>query len=293
MKDIICWWSGGVTSAVAIYLAIQIFGKERIRIIFIDTFNEHSDTYRFKDDCQRWYEIEIETITGIGGEYKTIQDVWFKFLSLNVSTGAICSTQLKRIVREKWEKENNYNYVHQVFGFDISESKRVIGMVKNHPKAKGLFTLMLYGMSKKDCIEFLRNEFIAIPLMYYLGFLNNNCFGTGCVQGGIGYWQKMFRDFKFKFLRMAVIEHWLTNLAGEPVTMLKDQSKEADKKAKKNPKSNLVFLVKHPNYPDNKSIFEMPDCEVEPLVDCNGYCGTNDLIKRSNTEKQINFSEAS
>lgn len=50
-KDIICWWSGGVTSAVAIWLAIELFGKDRIRIIFIDTFNEHSDTYRFKDDC--------------------------------------------------------------------------------------------------------------------------------------------------------------------------------------------------------------------------------------------------
>ena len=63
-------------------------------------------------------------------------------------------------------------------------------MVMNNPKAKALFPLMLHGMTKKDCIEFLRNEFIAIPLMYYLGFLNNNCFGTGCVQGGIGYWQK-------------------------------------------------------------------------------------------------------
>jgi len=291
-KDIICWWSGGVTSAVAIWLAIELFGNDRIRIIFIDTFNEHPDTYRFKDDCQKWYGIEIETISGIGSEYKRIQDVWFAFKSLNVSTGAICSTQLKRLVREKWEKENNFNYVHQVFGFDISESKRVIGLVKNHPNAKGIFTLMLHGLSKKDCIEYLRNEFIAIPLMYYLGFLNNNCFGTGCVQGGIGYWQKMKRDFYFKFLRMAVIEHQLTKLAGEPVTMLKDQSKEATAKAKINPKANLVFLVKNKDYPEIKCIDEMPECKVEPLVDCNGYCGTNDL-QRSPTEKEINFSENS
>ena len=94
-KKIICWWSGGVTSAVAIYLTIQLFGKENIRIIFIDTFNEHVDTYRFKDDCQKWYGIEIETITGIGKEYKRIQDVWFAYKSLNVATGAICSYRLK------------------------------------------------------------------------------------------------------------------------------------------------------------------------------------------------------
>lgn len=60
-KKIICWRSGGVTSAVAIYLTIQLFGKENIRIIFIDTFNEHVDTYRFKDDCEKWYGIEIRT----------------------------------------------------------------------------------------------------------------------------------------------------------------------------------------------------------------------------------------
>ncbi len=87
----------------------------------------------------------------------------------------------------------------------------------------------------------------------------------------------MFREFKFKFLRMAVIEHQLTDLAGEQVTMLKDQSKEAKKKQKNDPKLALVFLVKHPKYPNNKSIFEMPECKVEPLFECNGYCGTNDL----------------
>ena len=62
---IICWWSGGVTSAVACRLAIDIYGKDNCRIIFIDTFNEDDDTYRFRDDCQEWYGIEIESITGI------------------------------------------------------------------------------------------------------------------------------------------------------------------------------------------------------------------------------------
>ena len=50
----------------------------------------------------------------------------------------------------------------------------------------------------------------------------------------------------------------------------------------------LVFLVKHPDYPNNKSIFDMPDCKVEPLFECNGYCGTNDL-KKNKTELEINF----
>ena len=103
-NSIICWWSGGVTSAVACKIAIDIYGKENCRVIMIDTGNEHEDTYRFKDDCQRWYGIEIETITTIGNKFESIQDVWEKYKSLNVATGAICSTHLKRKVREKWQE---------------------------------------------------------------------------------------------------------------------------------------------------------------------------------------------
>lgn len=65
-RDIIAWWSGGITSAVACKKAIDIFGKGRVRVIMIDTENEHLDTYRFKKDCEDWYGLPIEIITGIG-----------------------------------------------------------------------------------------------------------------------------------------------------------------------------------------------------------------------------------
>ena len=97
-KDIIAWWSGGVTSAVTCMICIETYGRSRVRVIFIDTHNEHEDTYRFKKDCEDWYKLPIETISNIGEEYKTIQDVWIKHKSLNVAHGAICSYKLKRIV---------------------------------------------------------------------------------------------------------------------------------------------------------------------------------------------------
>lgn len=286
IKDIICWWSGGVTSAVAIKLAIDLYGSERCRIIFIDTFNEDKDTYRFKNDCEMWYGIQIETISGLGGEFKRIQDVWFKYLSLNVASGAICSYMLKRMVREKWEKENKFT--HQIFGFDITEGKRALSMKWNATSSKALFPLLLHAMTKKDCIEFLKYEFIAIPLAYWLGFHNNNCLGTGCIQGGIGYWQKMRKDFYFKFLRMAVIEHQLSRLAGYPVTMLKDQSKAA--KGKSNKKEALVFLMPNKQFPNCKSLADFPETKVLPLFECNGHCTTNDMT-RNPTESEINFSD--
>jgi len=45
---------------------------------------------------------------------------------------------------------------------------------------------------------------IEPPVMYKLGFNNNNC--IGCVKGGMGYWNKIRQHFPEQFNRMAKIE---------------------------------------------------------------------------------------
>lgn len=287
MSDIICWWSGGITSAVACKIALDLYGVDRCRFIMIDTMNEDMDTYRFKSDCEKWYGKKIETITAIGDKYESIQDVWRKYKSLNVANGAVCSGELKKAVRLRWQKENEYT--HQVFGyeFDRKEMKRAISMKDNHQDAKPIFPLLMLGMDKTDCLNYCLDADIKPPLAYELGFQNNNCLQTGCVQGGIGYWQKMKRDRPRTFYEMADMEHELTDKKGEPVTMMKDQSKAA--KASGN---TLVFLVKHPDYPELKCIDDMDGREPEPLMECNGFCGTNDLTP-SKTDLEINYDQTS
>ena len=284
LKDIICWWSGGVTSSVACKLAIDFFGLDRCRVVMIDTKNEHEDTYRFKKDCENWYNCEIEVITGVGGKYDSIQDVWIKNKSLNVAHGAICSSELKRRVREDFQKTVEYS--NQVFGFefDKKEFNRARGLHANHKKAKAIFPLLMMGYNKEDCIDLVEKAGIEIPKMYKMGFKNNNCFGTGCVQGGIGYWQKMKEDFPQKFEAMAAMEHRLTDMKGKPVTMLKDQSQKAKESG-----LLLVFLKKHPNYPNLKSLEDMTEHKVDPLFECNGFCGTNILNPINKTEYQLNL----
>ena len=283
-KNIICWWSGGITSAVSCKIAIDLFGIDNCKIIMIDTFNEHEDTYRFKIDCEKWYGKTIETITDIGNKYSSIQDVWIKNKSLNVATGAICSSELKRRVREKWQKENEYE--HQVFGFefDKKEFNRALGISINHPKSKAIFPLIMFGYDKEKCKEIVQKAGIEIPLMYQLGFKNNNCFGTGCVQGGIGYWKKMQIEFKDKFDKMAEMEHRLTDLKGSPVTMLKDQGSKAIESG-----NILVFLKRHPSYPHLKCIDDMLETKLQPLFECNGFCGTNDFDDPNKTQMEINY----
>lgn len=143
MKKVIAWWSGGITSAVTCKICIDIYGVDNVRVIFIDTFNEDEDTYRFKKDCEILYGKEIETITLIGDKYDSIQDVWIKNKSLNVAKGAVCSSELKRSVREKWQKENDYDL--QAFGFEIEEINRAKAMKLNHSKAKPIFPLLLFS----------------------------------------------------------------------------------------------------------------------------------------------------
>ena len=276
-RPVICWWSGGVTSAVACWLAVQQFGTTCVKAVMLDTMNEDEDTERFRIECEELYGIPIIKIRN--EEYNSIEDVWRRYNSLNVATGAICSTDLKRKTREKYQRENPYSF--QVFGFeaDSKEFNRAKSLAANYPESRPIFPLIYRMISKQTCIKILEQVGIRAPQVYHLGFQNNNCFKTGCVQGGIGYWQKMRIEFPEKFDKMAALEHELTDKKGSPVTMLKDQGKNG----------GLVFLKPHPTYPDVKDMSMMRGRPPKSMVDCNGMCGVNDMSPLDQSE--INFQE--
>ena len=277
MNNIIGWWSGGITSAVACKIAINLYGIKNVRLVFIDTRNEDEDTYRFKNDCEKWYGKEIETLTST--KHESIQAVWRRYKALNNANGAVCSSELKRLVRQQWQKINKWKY--QIFGFELVEAKRAISLKLNHSETNPIFPLLMFGYSKKECIKIVQDAGIEVPRTYQLGYLNNNCFKTGCTQGGIGYWQKIQREYPDKFNTMAAMEHELTDVKNKPVTMLKDQSKNG----------GLVFLKPHKDYPKIKDISMIKGREPLPLFECNGLCGVNDL-ERNETEEEINYVQA-
>lgn len=290
MKKIILWWSGGATSAVACWLAIQFFGKERCVCVMLDTQNEDDDTERFRLDCEKWYGIPIKKsgVVGQGKKHESIRAIWRRYKSLNVAHGAVCSSEAKRYARELFQGDGSW-YDQQVFGFEWGkkEMNRALSLKMNHPSAKPIFPLLMMGYDKKDCFDIIQAAGIKLPMAYEYGFHNNNCLKTGCVQGGIGYWQKMKRDRPETYYEMAKEEHYLTSLKGKPVCMLKDQSKAAKESG-----NELVFLEKHPDYPELKCLDDMPQMEVKPLMECNGFCGVNELSdpKDRTTEKELNYS---
>lgn len=267
-NPVIAWWSGGADSAVTCKLCIDWFGADCIRVVFIDTRNEDDDTYRFKVDCEVWYGKKIETISST--KWDNIEEVWEHYLSLNVATGAICSAELKRQVRQDFQNKNSFAY--QAFGYDIDEPDRARNIKKNYPDSRPIFPVLQELIMKGEALKILLKAGIQPPLSYRMGYSNNNCLKTGCVQGGIGYWQKYKIDFPDRFLAMAKREHKLTDLKGEPVTINKDQSKGG----------GLVFLMPHPNYPLHKDISMMKGRMAEPLMECNGFCGVDVVVNPVN-----------
>lgn len=194
---IIAWFSCGCTSAVACKIAINEY--DDVKIFYIDTGGEHEDSRRFLSECQEWFGREIIIIKN-----KNYLD-HFDCLSKKGwgAIGASCTLELKKKMR--WEIEDEYpNYQAQVFGFDLSEKVRARRFIEQYPKSKAIFPLIERGLTKPECLEIIKRTGIALPQMYTLGYHNNNC--IGCVKGGLGYWNKIRKDFPQAFQRMAKIE---------------------------------------------------------------------------------------
>lgn len=195
----ICWFSCGATSAIA--TKIMLSRSNDVKVIYIDTMSEHEDSKRFLHDCEEWFNhpIEIYSSPKFSGHFDVIERKKF----LNSPTGASCSLELKKKVR--WMIEDSIGcWESQTFGFDISEKKRAQRFSEQYPNAKAVFPLIEMGLSKPDCLGLLQQANIEIPLMYRLGFHNNNC--VGCVKGGKGYWWKIKQCFPDIFDRMATLE---------------------------------------------------------------------------------------
>ena len=201
VADIICWWSAGVTSAVATKLAIAEFG-DRCRPIYFAIDSAHSDNDRFKRQCEEWYGMEIEVARS--NRFVDQFDVIKRERYVNGPGGAKCTKELKKAVR--FRIENNNDYSHQVFGFEYSkkEINRALRFKQQYPDAKPIFPLIEKRMTKPEALHFLESADIERPAMYKLGYSNNNC--IGCVKGGAGYWNKIRIDFPDAFARMSELE---------------------------------------------------------------------------------------
>lgn len=189
----VCWFSTGVSSFIACYLA-----KDADRIIYTHVSNQHPDSLRFLEDCEKVLGREIEVL--MSEEYASVDDVIEKARYINGPFGAACTRLLKRNVRRQWEMENPGRHTY-VWGYDIEERKRAARLSVTMPEHDHEFPLIDHNLSKAECHAMADMLGIKRPMMYDMGYPNNNC--IGCVKGGMGYWNKIRRDFPEVFERRA------------------------------------------------------------------------------------------
>lgn len=198
-NTIIAWFSCGITSAVATKLTLR--QNDDVRVIYIVTGQEHPDSIRFLRDCERWFKHPIEVLCS--EKYLSVFDVIEKTRYINGPSGARCTLELKKKVRYRIEDEMK-TWKAQVFGFDAAERKRAERFQEQNPKAHAVFPLIEEGLTKADCMALVLKAGIELPMMYRLGFPNNNC--IGCVKGGRGYWARIRELFPKHFSKMAKLE---------------------------------------------------------------------------------------
>jgi hypothetical protein len=201
MYRTLSWFSCGDASAVAAKLTVDKYG-DMAEVLYCNTFAyEHPDNRRFFDDVARWLQRDIKILTS--KEYNDIYDVFERTRWLIGNKGARCTTELKKNVRKAYQTVDDMH----VFGFTADEQHRVDRFHKENPELFAEFPLIEAGLTKQDCHRIVREAGIETPMMYRLGYKNNNC--IGCVKGGKGYWNKIRRDFPEMFDKMARTERSL------------------------------------------------------------------------------------
>lgn len=194
---VIAWFSCGAASAVAAKLAVEKYG-DACEVVYCDTMAaEHPDNARFMADVARWIGREIRVIRS--EKYATIDDVFTARRYLAGIAGAPCTVEMKKVPRFAYQQPED---VH-VFGFTSDEADRIADFEANNPELSLDWILRDQGISKKQCYRILEDTGIALPVMYGLGFQNNNC--IGCVKASSpAYWARIRRHFPEVFLRRAM-----------------------------------------------------------------------------------------
>ena len=201
MGRILVWFSCGAASAVAAKKAVEKYDK--VEVLYCDTLAyEHPDNIRFLHDVSKWIGQDVKIIKS--EKYTDIYDVFFKTRWLVGTAGARCTGELKKKVRENYQKPGD---VH-VFGFTSDEDDRINRFIDANSDLQTDMILEEEEISKNNCYRIINEAGIEMPAMYKLGFHNNNC--IGCVKAAnMKYWERVKRLFPEIYWKMAKMERLL------------------------------------------------------------------------------------
>jgi 3'-phosphoadenosine 5'-phosphosulfate sulfotransferase (PAPS reductase)/FAD synthetase len=194
---VISWFSCGAASAVATILAAIKYGE--IEAVYCRVVEEHEDNLRFLDDFTRVIGVPVKIIMDQQHQ-GSIYNVFTKRGFIKNQFGAPCTMILKKDMRKSYQRIGDI----QVLGYTVEEQDRADRFIDGNNDVDEDFILIDNGITKQDCYAHLTRLGLKLPVMYHLGYSNNNC--VGCVKGGMGYWNKIRKDFPDRFDKMAKLE---------------------------------------------------------------------------------------
>ena len=196
MSRVVRWFSCGAASAVATKLSLAT-GTPGV-IAYCDTGSEHFDNERFMADCATWFGAPVERLQN--PEYLDTWDVWEQRRYIAGIAGAPCTGALKKQPRIAFQQPGD---VH-VFGYTSEETDRADLFRKHNPELLVSFPLIERGLDKAACLAMVQSAGIALPILYGLGFQNNNC--LPCPKAtSPNYWSAIRLHFPAEFARMAAL----------------------------------------------------------------------------------------
>lgn len=198
----VAWFSGGVSSFVAIYLERKTIDK----LLYIHIDDQHFDTFRFLNECKAVLNKDIEILQS---RYKTVDSVQKQTRAIAFIHGAPCTDILKKRVRKEWEYKHKGQDITYFWGMDFKEQHRAERLVEGLADFKHRFPLIEKQIIKQEAHGILARIGIKRPAMYDMGYQNNNC--IGCVKGGMWYWNKIRVDFPEVFELRAKREREINN----------------------------------------------------------------------------------
>ena len=87
---------------------------------------------------------------------------------------------------------------------DCTEKHRAESIEETMREFTHIFPLIDRGLTKEDAHGICERLGVKRPVMYDMGYNNNNC--IGCIKGGMGYWNKIRVDFPEVFESRAKLE---------------------------------------------------------------------------------------
>ena len=255
------WFSCGAASAVVAKIVSMLHPEAEI--LYCNTLAyEHPDNKRFLRDVEQWIGKNITLLES--EKYTDIFDVFNKTGWLMGVGGARCTTELKRKVRKAYQREGDIHY----FGLTYDEQARIDRFEDDNPELYLDWVLATGRITKADCYRIIQQAGIKLPMMYKLGYNNNNC--IGCVKGQAGYWNKIRIDFPEAFERMAKQERKMN------VAICKSYAKKIeliDGTIIDNPEKKRIRIFLDQLHPDMGRALPLPD------IECGALCINDDTAK--------------